>query len=354
MNYLRKIKLLNRKKTDPNKFIFTGDEKDQISKLQLYQYSPEEFDELNNLTLSNFDHQLLKKPISWLNIFGLNNTTDIVSFCQQQKIDNLVIQDILDVNQRPKFQAYDNYNFLTIKSTVPSEKLLEVEQISFVFNKDYLISFQEKKADHFDHIRYRIRENKGIIRHEATDFLLYTLLEAILDNYFKTLDRINSDVDKLDIKNLKNNPSPSALEDIEEQKVVVRFIKNAILPIKEFTLITERNHQSFIQDSNKKFYYELKDLSQTLLDHCDILQASLESSTNLLFSIQSHKMNQVMKTLTVVSTIFIPLTFIAGIYGMNFENMPELTWQYGYYGVWGIILIIFVGMLLFFKSKNWF
>jgi len=135
---------------------------------------------------------------------------------------------------------------------------------------------------------------------------------------------------------------------------VVRFIKNAILPIKEFTLITERQHQSFLQEHNKKFYYELKDLSQTLLDHCDTLQASLESSTNLLFSIQSHKMNQVMKTLTVVSTIFIPLTFIAGIYGMNFENMPELGWQYGYYGVWGIIFIIFIGMLIFFKRKNWF
>ena len=354
MNYLRKIKLLNRKKTDPNKFIFTGDEKDITSKVQLYQYSPEALDELNNLALSNFDHQLLKKPISWLNIFGLSNTTDIVSFCQRQKIDNLVIQDILDVNQRPKFQAYDNYNFLTIKSTVPSDKLLEVEQISFVFNRDYLISFQEKKADHFDHIRFRIKENKGIIRHEATDFLLYTLLEAILDNYFKTLDRINSEIDKLNINNLKTNPAPSALEDIEEQKVVVRFIKNAILPIKEFMVMAERNNHSFIEDRNRKFYYELKDLCQTLIDHCDTLQASLESSTNLLFSIQSHKMNQVMKTLTVVSTTFIPLTFIAGIYGMNFEYMPELEWKYGYYGVWGVIMIIFIAMLFYFKRKNWF
>ena len=353
-SYLRKIKLLNRKKTDPNKFFFTGDERDQISKVQLYQYTPDKAKELQDLSLSEFDHRSLQEPISWLNIFGLSNTNDIVSFCQQHKIDNLVIQDILDVNQRPKFQAYEHYNFLTIKSTVPSEKLLEVEQISFVFNSNYLISFQEKKADHFDHIRYRIKENKGIIRKEATDFLLYTLLEAILDNYFKTLERINNEVDQLNIKNLKTNPSPSALEDIEEQKVVVRFIKNAILPIKEFTMITERGHQSFIQARNKKFYYELKDLSQTLLDHCDTLQASLESSTNLLFSIQSHKMNQVMKTLTVVSTIFIPLTFIAGIYGMNFENMPELGWQYGYYGVWGIIFIIFIGMLIFFKRKNWF
>jgi len=231
-SYLRKIKLLNRKKTDPNKFFFTGDEKDQISKVQLYQYTPDEAKEFQDLSLSEFDPSSLQQPISWLNIFGLSNTNDIVSFCQQHKINNLVIQDLLDVNQRPKFQAYEQYNFLTIKSTVPSEKLLEVEQISFVFNKNYLISFQEKKADHFDHIRYRIRENKGIIRKEATDFLLYTLLEAILDNYFKTLDRINSEDDELNIKNLKTNPSPSALEDIEEQKWWLDSLKTLYCQLK--------------------------------------------------------------------------------------------------------------------------
>ena len=354
MYYFRKINLLNRKKPDPNTFVFTGTSTTDKTELQLFEYSKDTVEEKNNVELSDIGDLGSTDKFSWLNIYGLNDTDLIATLCKKQNIDNLVIQDLLDVNQRPKFQEFDNYCFLTLKTTRPKSDEMIVEQISFIFTDKYLISFQERKADYFDHLRYRLRENKGIIRERGPDFLLYNLLEAILDNYFRTLDRISKEVEKINLENIKTDPSPSVLEEIEKHRVSVHFIKNAIQPIKEFTLKNERDAIHFIEQRNLKFFYEINDLCLTLLDNCDTIFASLESSTNLFFSVQGHKMNQVMKTLTIVATIFIPLTFVAGIYGMNFKYMPELEWQYGYAAIWGVIILILISMVIYFKKKNWF
>lgn len=354
MDYLRKIYLLNRKKPDPNKFVFTGIHSADKTELQLFEYSKENINEKHDVQLHEIANLSLSNNVNWLNIYGLSDTDLIASLCKKQNIDNLVIQDILDINQRPKFQYFDNYCFLTIKTTKPNIEETIIEQISFIFNNKYLISFQEKRAAYFDHLRYRLRENKGIIRERGPDYLLYTLLESILDNYFKTLDKISKEVDRLNLENIKTDPSPSVLEIIEEHRVSVHFIKNAIQPIKEFVIINERDTNQFIEKRNLKFFYEIKDLCLTLIDSCDTISASLESSTNLFFSVQGHKMNQVMKTLTIVATIFIPLTFIAGIYGMNFKYMPELEWKFGYVAIWVVILTILVSMVVYFKKKKWF
>ena len=354
MDYFRKIKLLNRKKQDPNKFIYTGEQTADKTRMQLFEYSEEKIQEHEDVPLADIGELNTGTTTKWLNIYGLSETELIASLCKKQLIDNLVIQDILDINQRPKFQRFDHFCFLTIKSTVPQTSDISIEQISFVFSRRYIISFQEKKADYFDHLRYRLREYKGLVREKGPDFLLYTMLEAILDNYFKTLEGISREVMRLNLENIKSDPSPSILEEIEKHKVFVDFIKHAIQPIKEFVQNNEREANPFIEPDNSKYFYEIKDLCLTLIDQCDAILASLESSTNLFFSVQGHKMNQVMKTLTIVATIFIPITFIAGIYGMNFTNMPELEWQYGYAMVWLIIIMVLAVMILYFKNKKWF
>ena len=354
MHYLGKIKLLNRKKTDPNSFIFTGAHTSAKTDIQLFEYSKDNLKEKKEVSPSEIGCLTSENYYSWLNIYGLHETDVIASLCKDHGIDNLVIQDILDINQRPKFQEFDHYCFLTIKSTVPSTEDLNVEQISFIFSRNYLMSFQEKRADFFNHIRYRLRENKGIIRDRGPDFLLYTMLESILDNYFKTLNDISKEMERLNLENIRTNPSPAILEEIEKHKISAHFIKNAIQPIKEFVISNERDINQFIESRNLKYFLEIKDLCLTLIDSCDTIIASLESSTNLFFSVQGHRMNQVMKTLTIVATIFIPLTFVAGIYGMNFKHMPELDWKYGYLGIWFVIIFIFIGMVVYFKRKKWF
>ncbi len=351
---LRFISILNRKKEDPSKFIFTGDSNSNEIDIQLFRYRKEECDESKNISPDIIKTFEKNGDNYWLNIYGLNDTETIASICEKQGIHSLVIQDILDVNQRPKFQEYDDFSFLTLKSIVPSENEMITEQISFVFDANFLISFQEKKADLFEHLRVRLRENKGILRERTADYLLYAMIESILDNYFKTLSKLDEEIGKFNFANTKKEPSPNALEIIENQKKFVHFIKKSILPIKEFAQIVERGECQCIEQRHLKYFLEIKDLCLTLIDNSDMILSSLESETNLFFSVQGHRMNQVMKTLTIVATIFIPLTFVAGIYGMNFTNMPELEWKYGYFSIWIIIILIFLGMVLYLRKKKWF
>ncbi|MBP6231151.1 MAG: magnesium/cobalt transporter CorA [Paludibacteraceae bacterium] len=353
MKTIRKGRVLSRKQTDPNSFIFTGDKTNETVDMQLFSYSKDTLIECSPISLKEILPFEKSDSMNWLNIHGLNNVPLIERICKTQGIHNLVIQDILDVNQRPKFQEYDGYSFVTIKSIVPSTDEMITEQISFVIGKNYIISFQERKGDYFEHLRIRLRNNAGILRERGADYLLYAMLESILDTYFKTLQQMETDVDKLNLFTMNEGVPPSVLESIEMNKKFVHFIKKAILPIKEFSLTAERNDNQFIEPRHIKYFLEIKDICLTLLDNCDILLTTLESNTNLYFSVQGHQMNQIMKTLTIVATIFIPLTFIAGVYGMNFRYMPELGWKYGYLGVWGIMLLALGGMLYFFKKKKW-
>lgn len=345
---------LNRKKDDPSKYIFTGDLTSERIDIQLFKYKKENCEENRNISPENVKAFENNGDNYWLNIYVLNEPETIASICEKHGIHSLVIQDILDVNQRPKFQEYENFSFLTLKSIVPSEGEMITEQISFVFGANFLISFQERKVDFFEHIRVRLRENKGILRERAADYLLYAMLESILDNYFKTLNKIDEEIEMFNFTDMKKEPTPDALEIIENHKKFVHFIKKFILPIKEFSQIVERGECQYIEQKHIKYYLEIKDLCLTMIDSSDMILASLESATNLFFSLQGHRMNQVMKTLTIVATIFIPLTFVAGIYGMNFTNMPELEWKYGYFSIWFIMILIFCGMVLYFRKKKWF
>lgn len=350
----RKIPLLNRKISDPSNFVYTGSGPFEETDIQLFKYNKEECIEKKSVSPGEIEEFKKNNFNYWLNIYGLNEPEAIAAICNKQNIHSLVIQDILDVNQRPKFQEFENLSFLTLKSVVPSDTEMLTEQISFTFGDKFLISFQERKADFFEHLRYRLRENKGIIRERGADFLLYAMLESILDNYFKTLNQLDDEIEKMDFTDPQKEPSPNSLEKIENHKKFVHFIKKSILPVKDFTLLIERGECQNIEKRNLKYFLEIKDLCLTLLDSCDMILTALESSTNLFFSVQGSRMNQVMKTLTIVATIFIPLTFIAGVYGMNFPNMPEIGWKYGYLFVWSIIVIVFIGMVLYFRNKKWF
>lgn len=353
-NRLNKFNILNRKKEDPENFIYTGKASLDAIDIQCFKYNVDECIEIKELSIPDIESFENEDYNFWLNVYGLSDPKSIALICKKFKIHNLVIQDILDLNQRPKFQEFDDFSFLTIKTTVPASEDFTTEQISFVMGKNYIISFQERRSDHFGHLRTRLRSKKGVLRERSSDYLLYTMLESILDNYFKTLEQLASDVDNQGFMNSKVELSPAVLEMIENSKKTTLFIKKAILPIKEFTISVERDECKLITKRSKNYFYELKDLCLTLIDSCDTIFASLESSANLFFYIQGHRMNQVMKLLTIISTIFIPLTFIVGVYGMNFHNMPEIAWKYGYMAVWILMLVVLGFMIYFIKKHKWF
>jgi magnesium transporter len=231
---------------------------------------------------------------------------------------------------------------------------LETEQISFILGKNYVISFQEKISDHFEHIRERIREYKGISRERGSDFLLYLLLESIVDNYSETIETMEKKINRTLKQYELIDPGPEAINNIESFKEELFKIKTSIIPLKDSISLLENDITDFIVKKNQKYYFDIKDHCLYLIDADNALIQKLESGINLFFSYQGHRMNQVMKTLTVVATIFIPLTFIAGIYGMNFQYIPELTWQWGYFAFWGLIVILFAGMAIYFKMNKWF
>ncbi|MBN2747005.1 MAG: magnesium/cobalt transporter CorA [Bacteroidales bacterium] len=346
--------LLNRKKRDPNSFIFTGKRHYEFD-AQLFEYSKTYVNETKNLSPNKITDLSQKPNNKWLNVHGLSPEENIVQVCRTNNIHDLAIQDILDINQRPKFQEFDGQFFLTIKSAV-SQNVEQIifEQISFVFGKNFLISFQEHKSDHFEHIRFRLREGIGALRERGIDYLLFVMLESIMDNYFSTLRNYEDTLNQMKILELQDTATPTLLAKLEKYKKEITSIKRFTIPIRDFTISAERDLISFIEPSNKKYFYELQDLCLMVNETCDSLLSLLESKTNLFFSVQSHKMNQVMKTLTIVSTIFIPMTFVAGIYGMNFDYMPELKWKFGYAAVWIFIGLVSTVMLIIFKRMKWF
>jgi magnesium transporter len=355
MNRNQDKKLLNRKKPDPSQYIYTGNAPEVPVAMELFVFNSEYLQHHKPASPDKIGQTTDLNKVHWLNVWGLNDPDTIADICGHFNVHNLVIQDILDVNQRPKFQEFEQFSYLAIKSIFTSESgEVITEHISFVIGENFLISFQERKANYFEHLRYRLRESKGIIRQRSSDYLLYTMLESILDNYFKTLDQIDKDVEKLNLLDQNREPSPSLLKTIEQHKKMVHYINKSILPVKEFSLIIERQENKYIKAQHIKYFLEIKDLCLSLLDSCELIQSSLQSSTNLFFSIQGYRMNVIMKTLTIVATIFIPLTFITSIYGMNFKNMPELTWTYGYFTLLGLLTAALLTMIVYFKKKQWF
>ncbi|MDH4057264.1 MAG: magnesium/cobalt transporter CorA [Cyclobacteriaceae bacterium] len=332
---------------------FIGEKKVEEVNLQLFAYNE------NNCTESEkmSDYKLIdisdQNTNYWLNLHGIHDVDLMEEIGNALQLERLTVRQLIDTTQRPKVDDYDDYVHFSIKSIQKGDdQHLKIEQLSFVMGKNFVVSFQEEPGDHFDHIRIKMRDNLGRIRKRECDFLLAQLLDAILDNYFETMDHINHEVALLEKETLIN-PKQSTLLLIEKNKKDVDKIKKSLTPFKEALTNILKDRTRFITKRNRKYFRDLRNSCTNAIEEANATLTALESLTNIYFSTLSHKMNETMKVLTTVATIFIPLTFIAGIYGMNFENMPELKWRYGYFAIWGVMLAVLGGMILYFRRKKW-
>lgn len=333
---------------------FIGEKKQERVNAQLFSYDAGEVIEKRDFSNYADVKKLDGKKVHWLNFHGIHDVKLFESLATSLDLDRITIRHIVDTTQRPKVDENDSYLFFTIKSILErKEDEIEIEQLSFVLGRGYLISFQEKKGDHFEHIRNRIRNNEGIVRKKECDYLLYLLLDAILDNYYETIDALLEDVAELEREVLKT-PTQNTLLKIEQKKKIGVLMKKSLSPLREALTNILNYKTGFIDKSNMKYFRDLKNSCSNAIEEMDSINQSLEGLTNIYFSSLSHKMNEVMKMLTLVATIFIPLTFIVGIYGMNFDNMPELHTRYGYFLVLAIMALIMAGMIFYFKKKRWF
>ena len=291
----------------------------------------------------------------WLNFHELIERENIDTLCQNIGLDSLCVESIFTETKRAKVEEYENYMFFSIKSALSSdsdEELIVSEQITFVLSHDYLISFQEKSSDYFKDIRERIVQNKGIIRNKSTDFLLFRMLEAIIDNYFNVIETISDRINQID-HYIHMSDDKSIISEIELEKRKLIELRKIAIPMRDITVQLENTETPFIHEHNQHYFVNLKLLCESVLEEIDSNKQILDGMTNLYYAAQGQRMNEIMKVLTVVSAIFIPLTFIVGVYGMNFVNMPELQYTYGYYVIVGVMLLIGFLLLTFFWKRGW-
>lgn len=338
----------------PGTLVLIGNQRDEPVTIELIDYSEDTANEAEIANVSDLKECLETSTVSWVNINGIHNTDAIEAIGKVYGIHNLVLEDILNTDHRPKVEPFEDYVFFTMKMMwYDQDDELEKEQISIVFGKPYVLCFQERKGDIFDPIRERIRTDSGIIRKKGTDYLVYRLIDSVVDNYFIIIERIEERVEDLEEK-ITMDTDEDHMRTIQQMKREIITLKRALLPLREAVSGLEKGVTDLVNPANEKFFRDVYDHLLQISENLETNREVLSGLMDMHLANLSNRMNQVMKVLTVIATIFIPLTFIAGIYGMNFDNMPELHYKNGYYVVWGVMIFVLLIMLYFFRKKKWF
>ena len=339
----------------PDELMFRGDQKIDEVELRIIDFDSDnlEEDKLNNV--NDVLKYQEKDSVTWFNIYGLHNKEVMEEIATGFKLDNIILADAMNTEARPTIQEYDNCIFLSIKMMRPdpATDLITVDNLSLILTKSVLISFQERKLDVFEPVRERIRKQKKRIRNSGTDYLTFALLDIVIDNYIYIISRLGEKIETLE-ENLLLNPSQEIIDQINNYKRELNFLRKNIKPAKEMILTLSKIESEYIDESTDIHLKALLDNINLASDSLDSYREILSDQLNIYHTTISSRLNDIIKFLTIFSVIFIPLTFIAGIYGTNFEVLPELHYKYSYFIMLGVMLIIAIGMLLYFKRKKWF
>jgi magnesium transporter len=338
----------------PGSLVFVGHKKTDKTAIDIMDFNPTELKEFRTDNPEDFFPLKDTSDISWIDIKGVHNTQMISQIGEHFQIHPLVLEDIMNTRQRPKIDFYDDYIFAVLKmiSWNDKKKSIETEQISLIIGHHYVLSFQEKEDDIFDPLRERIRKGKGRIRSMGSDYLAYAMLDVTVDNYFLVLEGIGEYMELLEEKVLQK-PDKEILKEIYVLKRENLMLRKAVWPLREVNAQLERTESTIVKKKTRPFLRDLYDHTIQVIDTVETNRDMTSGLLELYLSTLSNKTNEVMKVLTIIATIFIPLTFIVGIYGMNFDNMPELHWPWAYFAVLGIMALIAVGMLFYFRRRKW-
>ena len=336
----------------PGTLIYTGELKDEKIKIILYSYNKETVKKVIDNSLDKLSFFNEKDFVNWIVIEGVHDVELIKKIGVFYEIDNLILEDILNINQRPKFEEREKYISFFLKMIYLNKKSdeIEYEQISFILGEGYLITFQEKTGNIFNNLQERIENGIGKLRNKKENYLMYALFDIIVDNYFLILENFEERIEALEEK-IVNNPSQKIIEEIISLKKEISKFKRNVIPIKE--ILIKISNIDYFDESMNIYLKDLHDHSTIIYESIEIIYNRSNDLIQLCHSSIGNSMNEIMKILTTISTIFIPLSFLAGLYGLNFKYMPELSWEYGYYFILGLMFIVVAGMILYFKRKNW-
>jgi len=338
----------------PGSLIHIGDKRIEDTVITMMKYNLTEFEEKQIKDISGFPSVDDSSSIIWINIDGIDDIEFIEDVGRHFNLNHLLLESILNTEQRPRFEDYEDYIFVLLKMFYYDDKKRQIvsEHVGLVFGDNFLLSFQERNQDVFDTIRNRIRKDIGRIRKSRADYLTYTLIDAIVDNYFIVIEKIDDHLEGIE-ENLLSSPDTEVTQKIHNLKREMLFLRKSAWPLREVVGAFERSDSKLVHRTTGIYLRDLYDHVIQVIEYIEIFQDMLSGLLDLYLSSVSNRMNEVMKVLTVISTIFIPLTFIAGVYGMNFTYMPELQQKMGYPIVLTVMIIIAIGMLIHFKKKKW-
>ena len=338
----------------PGTLVHIGQRKTESARISVIDYNEQSFQEKQ---ISDIEECLQFKEastVTWINIDGIHEINLIDELGRQFELHPLILEDILNTGQRPKFEDFDKYIFVVLKmlSYDDENQAVQAEQVSLVLGPNFVISFQECVGDVFEQIRDRIRNAKGRIRKMGSDYLCYVLIDAIVDNYFAILEGFGDRIESMEGE-LVAEPTEKTLQQIHTLKREMIFLRKSVWPLRELISALQRSESSLIQDSTGIYLRDVYDHTIQIIDTVESFRDMISGMLDIYLSSLSNKMNAVMKVLTIIATLFIPLTFVAGIYGMNFKYMPELEWHWAYPAVWLVMVTVAVIMLIYFRKKKW-
>lgn len=338
----------------PGSLLHVGQQKLDTVKVKVHHYNLSEAVEKNLHSLEELEAFRSAGAINWIRVCGLHDTELIEQLCTSFGIHPLVQEDVLNTEQRPKIEDYGDYLFVALKAIWLEEnaEVLTDEQVSIIIGPTYVISFQESDYDLFAPVHARIVSGKGRIRKEGPDYLAYALIDTVVDNYFDALETLGEKIEAQE-EVLVVQPGTEDLQQIHILKREMLLFRKALWPLREVIGCLSRGESALVQDSTLLYIRDVYDHTIQAIDTLETYRDIVSGMLDIYLSSVSNRMNQIMKVLTIISTIFIPLTFIVGVYGMNFKNMPELEWEWGYPLVWLLMITLFLAELKFFRNRKW-
>ena len=338
----------------PGSLIHIGKTYAEKPKISLIRYSETFFSEKEISSVTAIRAEKEEPGITWIAIDGLQNTELLEELGNIFSLHPLVLEDILNTDQRPKIEDYGDYLYIVLRNfNGQADVALTSEQISVILGKNFVLSFREKESVIFEAIQERLRNNKGRIRKFGADYLVHAVIDNIVDNYFIVLEGLEEKIEILEDDLLKK-PTPAMLQAIHDLKRELILLRKSLWPLREAISSLERSDSQLINESTGVYFKDIFDHVIAVIDSVETFRDMLSGMLDIYLSSVSNRLNEVMKVLTIIATIFMPLTFLAGVYGMNFKFMPELEWHWGYFGVLGIMLAVALYMVYFFKKKKWF
>lgn len=348
----KSYKTVNR---SPGTVHYRGRKQSTVTTVEIINYSKQSHQLIETQNVEEAFHFKGKDTVTWINVNGLNNTSQIEKLGVHYGLHPLTMEDILNTNHRPKLDEFDEYLFLVLKMLYfKNDEELVYEQVSIVAGEGYVLTFQEADGDVFDDLRERIKVGKGRARGMGSDYLMYTIVDAVVDNYLTVIeafgDKIEDIEDRIFETNTEDHQTANTIQALKREVIKIR---RSVFPLREAINRLEKIEHPIIEEKTRNFIRDLYDHIVQVNESIEVYREMVWSLLDMYMTIISNKMNEVMKVLTIIATIFIPLTFIAGIYGMNFDNIPELHYKYSYFILWGVMIFVFLLMLLYFRRKKW-